>query len=158
MRPGQADERASTGLAIRIAMPDDLPQIAACDEQWRNASRRLHIEQAVLELRCWVAVDADVCIGYGLLIHGWFCHPFIQLLVVHPQRRCQGVGTALLGHLMSTCADDRIFTSTNRSNTPMQQLLDRHGFEPAGEVRYLEDEHDPELVFVRRIASPGEPA
>jgi hypothetical protein len=42
-----------------------------------------------------------------------------------------------------------VFTSTNRSNTPMRTLLDRDGWSFSGELSGLDD-GDPELVFWRR--------
>ena len=44
----------------------------------------------------------------------------------------------------------KLFTSTNRSNTPMRKLCDRLGFQPSGVVENL-DNHDPELVYYKRL-------
>jgi hypothetical protein len=47
----------------------------------------------------------------------------------------------------------KLFTSTNRSNLPMQALLAKLGFVQCGEVNEL-DPGDPELFFVLKKERP----
>ena len=46
------------------------------------------------------------------------------------------------------CQTDRLWTSTNLSNHPMQGLLRRLGYRLSGVLHYL-DPDDPELVYVQ---------
>lgn len=62
------------------------------------------------------------------------------------QRR--GVAAALMDDIERAHADQRLFVSTNESNTPMRDLLTALGYAPAGQVDRL-DPGDPELFFVR---------
>ncbi len=77
---------------------------------------------------------------------------FVELLVVHPDYRRRGVATALMTHCASVCPAEKLFTSTNESNTPMRRLLSKLGYAPSGYVDNL-DEGDPELIFVKRLRS-----
>jgi hypothetical protein len=52
----------------------------------------------------------------------------------------------LLRHLIGLCRTDKLWTSTNLSNQPMQALLVHAGFRLSGFIENL-DENDPELVF-----------
>ena len=57
-----------------------------------------------------------------------------------------GIGAALVGHVEGLCKSDRIFTSTNESNLPMQSLLQKLGYKRSGTVDDL-DPGDPELFY-----------
>lgn len=63
-----------------------------------------------------------------------------------------GFGGKLLDHIESTCARDKLFTSTNTSNVSMQPLLEKKGFEKSGVIHNL-DEVDPEIVYFKRLAT-----
>ena len=54
--------------------------------------------------------------------------------------------------LAARCKTDKLFTSTNQSNEPMQQLLTRLGYKPSG-VIYNVDPGDPELVYFRHAGA-----
>lgn len=77
----------------------------------------------------------------------FFSRPFVELLLVHPDHRRRGVGTALLRHARQLHAGAKLFTSTNLSNQPAQALFARCGFRLCGYVDEL-DPGDPELIFV----------
>ena len=72
------------------------------------------------------------------------------MLYVHPSHRRKGVGTQLIRHLEALCTTEKLFTSTNRSNAPMQALLPKLGYAPSGFVENL-DEGDPELIYFKRV-------
>jgi hypothetical protein len=57
-------------------------------------------------------------------------------------------------YLENACRTDKLFTFTNRSNEPMQKLMDDAGYSPSGTVYNL-DEGDPELFYFKRITSSG---
>jgi GNAT superfamily N-acetyltransferase len=72
------------------------------------------------------------------------------MLMVEEKYKRKGVATALVSFLEERCKTDKIFTSTNKSNTPMQALLYSMSYEHSGTVYNL-DEGDPELFYVKRL-------
>ena len=52
-------------------------------------------------------------------------------------------------HIESLLVEEKLFTSTNASNTPMQALCERLGFVRSGYVANL-DEGDPEIIYFKR--------
>ncbi|MNT43159.1 Acetyltransferase (GNAT) family protein [compost metagenome] len=84
--------------------------------------------------------------AYGVLHHQFFNCGFIEMLMVAPGDRQRGLARQLVDHLRSICARPKLFTSTNRSNTAMQTVLLRAGFQRSGHIDNL-DEGDPEWVF-----------
>jgi GNAT superfamily N-acetyltransferase len=71
---------------------------------------------------------------------------FVDLLLVSPDSRRQGVGRLLLREAVRHSGTVRVFTSTNRSNLAMQGLLAAEGWCLSGQLDGL-DEGDPELVY-----------
>lgn len=85
----------------------------------------------------------------GLAVVGqFFSNPFIDLIVTVPRLRRSGAASALLDVVERAHTGEKLFVSTNRSNTLMQDILARRGYLAAGEVDHL-DPGDPELFFVR---------
>jgi GNAT superfamily N-acetyltransferase len=84
--------------------------------------------------------------GYGVLHYHFFGCGFIEMLMVGERYRRRGVGLVLIAALKSHCRHPKLFTSTNRSNLPMQRLLLNAGFVASGQIDNLDD-GDPEQVF-----------
>ena len=133
---------------VRPARGDDLAAMIAVDE-----FARTHPERAD-EIAGWVAAGAafvaerdGAIVGYAALTHAFFHRPFIEMVMVAPAARRGGVGGLLVAHLVQQ-AGTEIWTSTNRSNLPMRELLQRTGFTESGFIEGL-DPGDPELVFRR---------
>jgi ribosomal protein S18 acetylase RimI-like enzyme len=99
-----------------------------------------------------LAQDASGAVGYSVLQYTFFEQGFLTMLLVAPTARRQGVGTQLLRATEAACTAPKLFTSTNVSNQPMQLLLQRAGWSPAGLLHGL-DEGDPELVYQCRLLS-----
>ncbi len=118
----------------------------------QRASRTEFITTSVHSGDCLVAIEANEIIAYAVLDYTFFGNGYISMLYVHPNHRCHGVGSELMKSLEARCTTDKLFTSTNRSNAPMQALLPRLGFSPSGIIDNL-DEGDPELVYFKRIRS-----
>lgn len=103
-----------------------------------------------------VAEVGGVVAGYALLHVHFFSRAFIDLVIVDPVWRRRGIGSRLVESWCSR-AEQRgeIFTSTNRSNRPMQRLLSRLGFKPCGIIHDL-DPDDPERIY-RKVLTGCEP-
>lgn len=131
---------------IRPAVPADLAAIVAFDHVGEADPRRPRfISDSIGRGECVVWDDGAIA-GYGILNERFFGAGFVALLVVHPDRRREGIGTALLRAMDAACDNPKLFTSTNRSNAPMQTLLAKAGWTPSGVVENL-DPGDPELIY-----------
>ncbi|GAA2382403.1 GNAT family N-acetyltransferase [Streptomyces coeruleofuscus] len=141
-------------LVVRHAEPPDhtaltgTDPLAAAGDRARRASIRRWCEQG----RALLAEDARGPVGYAVLEYTFFEQGFLTLLTVAPAARRQGVATRLLAAVEAACTTPKLFTSTNFSNQPMQQLLLRAGWQPAGLVHGLDD-GDPELFYLRPPAN-----
>lgn len=149
----------SGSLRLRTARPEDVAAIVAVDPVAAvDEERRRFIGAHVQAGQVIVAGARRSVVGYLVLEHGFFGRGFIAMLWVHPDRRRAGVGMALVRHAEGACRSARMFTSTNRSNLPMQALLARLGYERSGVVDDL-DPDDPELIYSRSLrAEPGDGA
>jgi ribosomal protein S18 acetylase RimI-like enzyme len=141
-------ERASSG---------DFEHICALDETVHGRARRKLIGEACARGRVAVARVDDVIRGFVIFDESFFDQFYVRLLLVHPDCRRRGLATALMRAAELDCQTGKLFTSTNQSNLPMQQLCDRLGFVKSGYIENL-DEGDPELIYVKLLAPvPGAP-
>ncbi|MBI5295333.1 MAG: GNAT family N-acetyltransferase [Chloroflexi bacterium] len=149
-------------ISIRLAAENDLEALCAFDQIARQSGeRRDFLRRALSGASCHVAVDPRV-LGYAILEYSFFEQGFVSLLYVNPEQRRSGLGSALMRHLETQCRTDKLFTSTNLSNLPMQSLLARLGYRLSGVLHDL-DEGDPELVYVKYLRpwadrTPSQPA
>jgi GNAT superfamily N-acetyltransferase len=138
-------------IAVSQANTQDAEAVIALDREARpGADRAEMIRQAITAGHCHVARLDDGVAGYAILAQSFFGYGFIELLMVHPDYRRRGVATALIHHCEAICPTEKLFTSTNQSNVPMQQLCEVLGFVRSGIIENL-DEGDPEIVFFRRL-------
>jgi len=140
----------SDGLAIRIAGQDDARRIGELDRKWTPIFDRAgRFRRAASKGRLLVAeVDGEL-VGYAAQGR-FFGYDFLELLAVRPDKRRQGIATALIKAVEARSASGKLFTSTNRSNTPMRGLCQRLGFQRSGVVENL-DNDDPELIYYKRV-------
>lgn len=138
-------------LTLRLAGAADLPAALAMDEvAARDAHRRDWLSRAFAGDKGRVArlalLDGEPA---GFAVMGeFFSNPFLDLIVTAPAARRRGVAAALLTEIERVHAGQKLFVSTNLSNTVMQGLLSRRGYLASGRVDNL-DPDDPELFFVR---------
>ena len=116
----------------------------------RDPDRREFVRRRTARGECWVACKGGVVVGYAVLDYSFYSCGFVALLMVDPGHRREGVGAALMLHLESLCETEKLFTSTNESNAPMQALLAKLGYAPSGTIYNL-DPGDPELVYVKAL-------
>ena len=136
---------------IRQAVVTDIETIISFDEvAWVEASRRDFIQNSVQSDNAWVAILNDRVVGYAVLEYTFFSQGFMSMLYVHKNYRRRGIGSTLVRYIESICTRDKLFTSTNESNQPMQALMAKLGYAPSGVVNNL-DENDPEIIYFKRI-------
>ena len=140
---------------IRLARHDDRESVSAADARLHDIpGRRAFLERAIAANECYVALLDGAVAGFAVLDRSFFGQPFVALLVVDEQHRRRHIGSALMRHIESVCPGDKLFTSTNESNTPMQQLCDKLGYVQSGRIENL-DADDPEIIYFNRLrASP----
>lgn len=138
-------------MEIRQARDDDVAVMCAADRIAVDQKKRQEvIRKLVREGTAYVAVLGGAVAGYAVLEHSFFERGFMSLLMVRQAHRRRGVGSALVRHVEGLCESDRIFTSTNQSNLPMQSLLQKLGYRHSGTVEDL-DPGDPELFYSRQV-------
>lgn len=138
-------------MEIRQAQDYDVGALCAADPLAVDQEvRRRLIRTWVGEGRAHVALLDGVVAGYMVFEHSFFERGFISMLMVDASYRRRGVGLALVRHAEGLCKSQRIFTSTNQSNLPMQALLRKLGYQHSGTVDDL-DPGDPELFYSRPL-------
>ncbi len=142
------DNSFNDGINIKVAAETDLHNILDIDPFRRKDT----ICHAIDEGNCYIAVQDGIIKGFALMDYTFFDNAFIELLIVAGKYRRCGIGSVLMNNLFSVCKTEKLFTSTNESNKPMQNLLLKSGFTFCGKIDAL-DEGDPELFFVRKKAA-----
>ncbi len=72
------------------------------------------------------------------------------MIYVHTDFCRRGIATQFLNFFEKICKTDKLFTSTNESNQPMQKSLEKAGFQKSG-IIYNLDENDPEIVYFKQV-------
>ena len=135
---------------IRQAVPDDISTLSDLDQIARGSpDRRAFIQDAVKNNRAWVVEICDRIIGYGVISHRFFGRSFIDLIYISEPLRSSGYGSKLLAFLEGQSQSNDLFTSTNESNSHMQHVLEKLGYERSGVIHNL-DPGDPEIVYIKR--------
>ncbi|MGG4610435.1 GNAT family N-acetyltransferase [Providencia sp. Me31A] len=132
-------------MKFRLATMVDIAKIYQIDSLGTK-KRREEIEHWVEQKTCFVLEGNDKILAYGVINQQFFTHGFIELLMVNHQYRRQGLGLSLINQLKKQSKTQKVFTSTNQSNTATQQLLLKAGFIPSGYIENLDD-NDPELIY-----------
>jgi len=137
-------------IVIRLATEADLVTLLQFDPRARQGDAHGDfIQRAVRAQSCYLAFQAELC-GYVIFDYHFFELGFVSTLYVDPAWRQRGVGQALMQYVASICQTDKLFTSTNLSNQPMQALLAKLGYKLSGVIHDL-DEGDPELIYVKLL-------
>lgn len=142
-------------IVIEKATDGDFGHICALDSMvLGNSGRRDFLDNTIKSGQCLIARTEDAPVGFAVLNQSFYGHGFIALLIVHPEHRRRGVATALIRHIESVCPTEKLFTSTNESNEPMQRLCETLGFVRSGYIENL-DAGNPEIVFFKRVRGDG---
>ena len=138
-------------VLVRPAEANDVEDIVRMDPSAQvDQARRALVHSAVQRGECWVAVDSEVPVGFGVMSHVFFDRGFISLVYVDAAHRRRGVGARLFDEFEGCCRSNRIFTSANLSNLAMQAFLASRGYVLSGMVQDLDD-GDPEMFFSKRV-------
>ena len=136
-------------LSVAPGTPTDRDALIALDPiAQRSPDRRRAIAEWLASGQCHVAWLDGRPVGYVALTTSFFRSSFIEMLMVAEASRRKGIGRALIEHSQTLVpAGQKLWTSTNESNTPMRALLPQLGFAYTGQFAGL-DEGDPELIYL----------
>ncbi len=138
-------------IVVERATEDDLAELLAIDHSGEAGERDRHLTDAVRNRQALIARVGEERVGFAVVNQSFFGQHFVELLMVHADFRRRGVASALMHYVEKTRPNQKLFTSTNESNLPMQALLDKLGYSRSGYVENL-DEGDPELIYFKRAA------
>lgn len=87
-------------------------------------------------------------VGFVIFDYRFFDQGWIELIIVEEKYRVKGIRGQAINLICRQSKTNKVFTSTNSSNTQMQKLLNKVGFSFAGKINGLE-EGDPELFYFK---------
>jgi len=144
--------------AIRRLTYADLPQVVAIER--RAFPTPWSLAMFVLELSkpagiCLAAFDGERMVGY-LICSRYDTVWHLMNVSVDPDRRREGIATALLGALIDRIGDPaaHLTLEVRQSNQGAIRLYDRFGFRSAGiRRRYYQDNGEDALIMWRTPAT-----
>ena len=144
-------------IGLKIATAEDRAMVIDFDYrldkfEHKELGREKKITKAISNNECFIIVADKRAIGFILFDYRFFGRGWIELIVVDEKHRGEGIGSKALELICLQSRTDKVFTSTNQSNTPMQKALSKAGYTYAGEIIGL-DEGDPELFYFKTKSS-----
>jgi len=113
-------------------------------------NREEKIGKAISDSNCFLILADEKEVGFVIFDYRFFDQGWIELIIIDEKYRGKGIGTKVFDIICERCKSDKVFTSTNRSNTQMQRALKKADFSFAGELKGL-DEGDPEFFYYKRL-------
>jgi len=110
--------------------------------------REEKITKAILAEECFFILANNKAVGFVIFDYRFFDLGWIELIVLEEKYRGKGIGGQAMSLLCEQSKTNKVFTSTNTSNTRMQKALYKVGFSFAGKIDGL-DEGDPELFYFK---------
>ncbi|MEQ9007391.1 MAG: GNAT family N-acetyltransferase, partial [Ekhidna sp.] len=138
-------------MEFRLGKKEDSSAIKAIDSSIGSDSNRAEfIDLSLQQGTVRVALDDGEIVGYSVVNYSFFRRPTLEMLMISESRRGEGIGKTLLRQALTTIGENReLWTTTNKSNTWMQSLLESEGFKKTGTIDNL-DPGDPELVYFKK--------
>lgn len=151
-----------TDIHIRLAEGYDIPKILAIgrasseSSQWSVAEYARVISAAEGTEECLVAAADDFVAGF-VVTRTVADEMEILNLAVAPQRRRQGIATALLQHTLAAAAQIgalRAFLEVRESNAAARAFYARHGFTESGRRRAYYTSPVEDAILLTRAVTP----
>ena len=137
-------------VTLRLATKEDKSLIITFDDYCRKVEEK--IAKAISDKECFMALAGSAAVGFVIFDYRFFERGWMELLILDEKYRGKGIGGQVFDLICEQCKTDKLFTSTNRSNLPMQKALTKSGFTFAGKIDGL-DEGDPELFYYKIISA-----
>ena len=135
-------------VVVRPVVRADIERILEMDPSALAEARHALVQSAVGRSECLVAVESGTVVGYGVMNHQFFERGFVSLIYVETTQRRRRVSSSFFDEFERK--SDRLFTSANISNLPMQQFLVSRGYVLSGVVQDL-DKDDPEIFYSKKV-------
>jgi len=103
-------------------------------EEHVKLNREEKIKKAISNDECFLILADDIEVGFVIFDYRFFDQGWIELIIIDDQYRGKGIAGKTFDLIGNQCKSDKLFTSTNRSNTAMQKALAKSGFSFAGEI------------------------
>ena len=128
-------------IDVRLAGYGDIQAIVAFDAEAKTDRSALNfVNQTIASRNCYVAMAAGQVLGYVVLEYSFFGHGIITRILVDPEHRRRGAGTALVRQVENVCATPKLFATAPTSNPELRSLLGKLEFQPSGTIENLEDD------------------
>ncbi|MEQ9265823.1 MAG: GNAT family N-acetyltransferase [Balneolaceae bacterium] len=142
-------------IGLRIATKKDKSLVVAFDYaldkiEHIELKREEKITKAISDKECFIILAGNKAVGFILFDHRFFDQGWIELIIIEEKYRGKGIGGQAIDLICKQSKTNKVFTSTNSSNVPMQKALAKVGFTFAGKIDGL-DEGDPELFYFKKI-------
>jgi RimJ/RimL family protein N-acetyltransferase len=142
-------------VSLRLATKDDKSLAIAFDyilDKYRyiELKREEKITKAISDKECFIISAGSTAVGFVIFDYHFFDQGWIELIIIDEKYRGKGIGVQVFDLLCKQCKTDKVFTSTNGSNLPMQKALTKAGFTFAGKLDGLDDD-DPEFFYYKKI-------
>lgn len=139
-------------ITVMDAALRDLDALVAVDAEVTGSdARRNMLQRSIQKGTCLIARVGGETAGFLTYHRHFFGQWFIELMIVDPSKRRRGAARALMQHLEQRLGPaGKLFSSTNQSNTAMQQVFAQLGYIKSGMIDNL-DEGDPEIVYFKRL-------
>lgn len=113
-------------------------------------NREEKITKAIMDNECFIILADYREVGFVIFDYRFFDQGWIELIIIDEEYRGKGIGGKVFDLICEQCKTNKVFTSTNSSNTRMQRALAKADFSFAGEIKGLDD-GDPELFYYKRL-------
>lgn len=142
-------------VSLKLATKKDASIILAFDyahslKEHFEFKREEKINKAISKDECFIILEDERAVGFLLFDYRFFDQGWIDLIVIDEKFRGFEIGGRAITLICNQSKTNKVFTSTNRSNFPMQKALTKVGFTHAGKVEGL-DEGDPELFYYKEV-------
>ena len=142
-------------IRIRKATINDKPIVVDFDykldkDEHNKLNREEKITKAISNQECFIILADKLEVGFVIFDYRFFDQGWIELIIIDEEYRGKGISGKVFDLICEQCKTNKVFTSTNSSNTRMQSALAKANFSLAGEINGLDD-GDPELFYYKRL-------
>lgn len=142
-------------IMLKKATSEDIAIVVDFDyrldkDEHIKLNREEKIIKAISNDECFLILVDTQEVGFVIFDYRFFYQGWIELIIIDEKYRRKGIGGKTFDLICEKCKSDKVFTSTNRSNTQMQRALEKAEFSFAGELKGL-DEGDPELFYYKKV-------
>ena len=141
-------------ISLRMATEKDKSLAVAFDyaldkDEHIELKREEKITKAIFDKECYMVLADNLVVGFIIFDYRFFDQGWIELIIIDEKCRGKGIGRQAIDLMCKQSKTNKVFTSTNSSNIPMQRALTKAGFTFAGKIDGLDD-GDPELFYYKK--------